>query len=572
VAGDAVLTMTDAQRHTNSTISILAWLEDTLREERQVVGLALARQHVALMKQLAPQLEGVHWKGDPPVRKEPFDFAVLSNGQVSRRSDFSYTSKPGPGEQWKELGIRVEQGTWNEEGVKQADNQEPPSSVSKVVSSHWAIGSEDNESGPQRLPKEDGMLVMNAVAADPAMEVPEVEMEQRSFCWMYRKLQDIVSGPYFEGTFAMLILINILIMAIESQYIGIESGYEVGYPGSKNQATETWPGADTAFEIVEWIFGVLFTLELIVKFSCIGCHFFKEVWNTVDLIIVLSWLATAIGDMNLPLDPMLLRLARLARLLRVLRLVRTVRAFDSLYLMTTSMTGSFSVLVWSVVILFLVLMMLAFLLQQLTMKYVRDDSAPNEGRKEVFKYYGSFARCMLSMFEITLGNWIVPCRALVENVSEWYMLFFLAHKLVIGFSVVSVITAVFIQETFKVATTDDRIMIMNKERGRKTNAAKIGALFEHEGAGDYIDFEQIKNVLANPEKRIRLAAMELDVRDPRTFFSLLDKDGDGQISFDELLDGVARLKGQARSYDVLSLQSSTVELKELVQELRQRFV
>merc|ERR1712008_196450 len=99
---------------------------------------------------------------------------------------------------------------------------------------------------------------------------------------------------------------------------------------------------------------------------------------------------------------------------------------------------------------------------------------PPENRKEVYKYYGSFARSMLTMFEITLGNWIVPARALVENVSEWYMLFFLAHKMIIGFSVVSVITAVFIQETFKVATTHDRIMIMNKERGRKINAAKMG--------------------------------------------------------------------------------------------------
>merc|ERR1712008_393994 len=197
---------------------------------------------------------------------------------------------------------------------------------------------------------------------------------------------------------------------------------------------------------------------------------------------------------------------------------------------------------------------------------------PPENHKEVYKYYGSFARSMLTMFEITLGNWIVPARALVENVSEWYMLFFLAHKMIIGFSVVSVITAVFIQETFKVATTDDRIMIMNKERGRKINAAKIGALFGHSGAGSFLDYDHINSVLADPEARIRLAAMELDVRCPRTFFSLLDKDGDGHISFDELLDGVSRLKGQARSYDVATLQSRLVELKNSLQELIQKLV
>merc|ERR1719191_1989783 len=97
--------------------------------------------------------------------------------------------------------------------------------------------------------------------------------------------------------------------------------------------------------------------------------------------------------------------------------------------------------------------------------YLRDqDNSATPGGIQVFRYFGSFARSMLTMFEITLGNWIVPARALVENVSEWYMVFAIFHKLVIGFSVVSVITGVFIQETFKVATSDDTLMLIQKNR------------------------------------------------------------------------------------------------------------
>merc|ERR1719229_54353 len=117
--------------------------------------------------------------------------------------------------------------------------------------------------------------------------------------------------------------------------------------------------------------------------------------------------------------------------------------------------------------------MIALVLQQFLESYVQDESNPEDRRMEVFKFYGSFSRSMLTMFEITLGNWMPPCRALVENVSEWFMLIFLTHKLVIGFSVVSVINAVFVQETFKVATSDDRIMLMLKQRARKTHMNKI---------------------------------------------------------------------------------------------------
>merc|ERR1719336_3266904 len=143
--------------------------------------------------------------------------------------------------------------------------------------------------------------------------------------------------------------------------------------------------------------------------------------------------------------------------------------------------------------------MLALLLQTLLEVYILDEQKPKAARLEVFKFYGTFARTMLTMFEITLGNWMPPCRALVENVSEWWMLFSLTHKLVIGFSVLSVITSVFIQETFKVATIDDRIMMMSKECASKTHIRKIGALFEHadnDGDGN-IGCEEFHDVLAD---------------------------------------------------------------------------
>lgn len=51
---------------------------------------------------------------------------------------------------------------------------------------------------------------------------------------------------------------------------------------------------------------------------------------------------------------------------------------------------------------------------------------------QVFLYYGTFSRTTLSMFEILFANWAPACRVLVENVSEWFSLFFLAYRCDIG--------------------------------------------------------------------------------------------------------------------------------------------
>merc|ERR1719410_718917 len=212
--------------------------------------------------------------------------------------------------------------------------------------------------------------------------------------------------------------------------------------------------------------------------------------------------------------------------------------------------------------------MLSLFLQSLLEAYILDENKPEVKRMEVFKFYGTFARTMLTMFEITLGNWMPPCRALVENVNEFYMLFSLAHKLVIGFSVVAVITGVFIQETFKVATTDDKIMVMSKERASKTHKNKMDALFNYadEDGDGFLNPDEYAAVLADPEVRTWLAAMELDVRDKETLFGLLDTNMDGMISRQELVEGVGRLKGGARSIELVSVQKSSRELLKILRK------
>jgi hypothetical protein len=385
-------------------------------------------------------------------------------------------------------------------------------------------------------------------------------------------LERWVNSPHFESAFAALIVLNTLVMAVEAQYRGIDSGYNLGYPGSNAAATDVWPWADTFFEGAEWFFGIIFSVELLFKLITLRKRFCYEFWNMVDFTIVAAWLFSSLGTVQLPIDPMLLRLARLARLLRLLKLVHSIQACDSLYLMTTAMTGSMSVLFWSVGILVIVQMMIAFVLQQLLESYVKDESNSEDQRMEVFKFYGTFARTMLTMFEITLGNWMPPCRALVENVSEWYMLFSLTHKLVIGFSVVSVITGVFIQETFKVATTDDRIMVMSKERARSTHTKKMTALFnsaDADGSG-FIDYDEYAEIFTNPEVKTWLSAMELDVSDLEMIFELLDTDRDGRLRLSDLIDGVSRLKGNARNTDMMALHHRNHELMDLIGKIEAR--
>merc|ERR1719172_428822 len=122
-------------------------------------------------------------------------------------------------------------------------------------------------------------------------------------------------------------------------------------------------------------------------------------------------------------------------------------------------------------------MMLALLLTQILFEYLNDESISLDDRRAVFEYFGTFSRAMLSMFEITLANWPPVCRLLSENVSEYFMFFAVCHKLTIGLAVVGVINGVFMQETFKIASSGDGNIMREKERQMNLQVLPL----DHEG-------------------------------------------------------------------------------------------
>eukprot|EP00930_Biecheleria_cincta_P093149 TRINITY_DN8332_c0_g1_i3.p1 TRINITY_DN8332_c0_g1~~TRINITY_DN8332_c0_g1_i3.p1 ORF type:complete len:697 (+),score=134.64 TRINITY_DN8332_c0_g1_i3:56-2146(+) len=379
----------------------------------------------------------------------------------------------------------------------------------------------------------------------------------------------------FDTAFCAVIVLNTIMMGVEIQYKGIHAGYVIGFPRYLLSGEETWPGAREVFDASDTFFGSLFSLELFLKAISFRMKLFLNPWNYLDIVIVLSFIYEQIlGD--LPVDPMPLRLARLARLLRLLRLVRTIQGFDALYVITTALRGSLSILMWSFALLFILQLMFAFFLNQMVMNVVLDETTPGAVSDKLFAYFGTTTRAMLSMFELTLANWPPIARMLQDDVSEWYVVFSVMHKLSIGFAVTGIINGVFMQETFKVAASDDIIMMRQAERKRTLHMKKMLRLFKHaDSSGDgNLGRSEFRGVMTNPGVKSWLAAQELNVAEPDLLFELL-KNSDDEITAEGLVAGVARLAGSARSFDLVALKEehkrSDEALREMLQMTRTTF-
>ncbi|CAK9043780.1 Sodium channel protein type 11 subunit alpha (NaN) (Sensory neuron sodium channel 2) (Sodium channel protein type XI subunit alpha) (Voltage-gated sodium channel subunit alpha Nav1.9) [Durusdinium trenchii] len=377
------------------------------------------------------------------------------------------------------------------------------------------------------------------------------------------KLKACLKHPAFDITMSAIIVMNAVMFAFEAQYKGFELAHQLDL--TEDSALLLWPGAMEVFEVAELIFGIIFTAEVALKIFVEHLRFFREGWNWLDFIVVFVWLFGKTGQ-SLPVNSQILRLGRLFRLLRMLRLVRQMKEFDALFLMTTAIRSSFMVLGWTIILLFVCQMLCALVIQQTLFGFYFDPKheASFQDQQDVFVYFGTFTRSLLSLFEMTLANWPPVARLLMEHVTEFWMPVCLFHKLTMGFAVVGVINGVLMQETFKVAHMDDTVMVREKQRAMRAHLAKMSLLFqEADTSGDgRLDLEEFKSILDDYEVKIWLAAMDLDVSDVEELFFMLDDGGDGRLSAEELVKGVAKLRGAARAMDLRKIHRLSSDLQE----------
>jgi hypothetical protein len=159
------------------------------------------------------------------------------------------------------------------------------------------------------------------------------------------------------------------------------------------------------------------------------------------------------------------------------------------------------------------------------------------------------------MYELTMANYPPVARLLTEEVSNWFMLPCLLHKLTLGFAVVGVINGVILQETFKVAASDDAIMIRQHQRAEQRFRSRMEELMKALDVNNdqKLDLEEFVSIATNPDISAWLCAMGIETYDLQTLFSLVDSDGSGEITTDELIAQFCRLRGPSKSVDLHAL-------------------
>jgi len=373
-------------------------------------------------------------------------------------------------------------------------------------------------------------------------------------------------------TAGLLIAMNTLVSFIHLDYKGYLINVDYGSVLDSPQNVGGWPGAEPAFEFLEYLFASFFLCELTLRLWYFRCTFFLDKLNILDGGVVMvtsvdTFILANVLDGQGSANLGFIRIIRYCKLVRTLRFVRAMQLCSPLRVLIRTILSSFASLFWSMVILGAFMLMSALFLCQTLQDYIRDPTQDIEQRRWVNQHYGSATKAVWTMFEITFsGGWPNYTRRIIDHVSPLYSVFFFIYVAGVVFSVIRIITALFLKDTLAVAANDQEMMMQQKAKAQEKFASKLREVFmEADESGDgTVNKEEFESLIHNPRARAGLSAMELEMHEVEGLFQLLD-DGDGTVSFDEFLKGVVKLKGQARSQDVLAILH---ESKKLMHALR----
>eukprot|EP00408_Alexandrium_pacificum_P042070 CAMPEP_0171260668 /NCGR_PEP_ID=MMETSP0790-20130122/55574_1 /TAXON_ID=2925 /ORGANISM="Alexandrium catenella, Strain OF101" /LENGTH=295 /DNA_ID=CAMNT_0011729005 /DNA_START=9 /DNA_END=895 /DNA_ORIENTATION=- len=255
--------------------------------------------------------------------------------------------------------------------------------------------------------------------------------------------------------------------------------------------------------------------------------------------------------------------------MRIMKVLKSSDRFSSLFLLYKSLIASRQALVWSVLLLLTTMTCFGMLMNQLMYTYLADNRVSLTDRREVFEYFGTFSRTLITMFELTIGNWAPPTRVLMAKVGEGWGLFVVAYRGLLCFALVNVTAAVFITETNRVASSDDEVMMMQKQRMQRSNSKKLKDVFhELDDSGDgFVSWDEFELLLQDDLMRQFLATLELEVGDLEELFRLLDS-GEGQVDCQEFIKGINSIRGQAKNIDLRMVLKLVKKINASVEQLQ----
>eukprot|EP00927_Polykrikos_kofoidii_P057797 TRINITY_DN5198_c0_g1_i2.p1 TRINITY_DN5198_c0_g1~~TRINITY_DN5198_c0_g1_i2.p1 ORF type:complete len:576 (+),score=75.51 TRINITY_DN5198_c0_g1_i2:101-1828(+) len=383
-------------------------------------------------------------------------------------------------------------------------------------------------------------------------------------------MRQIETSSVFESVCAGVILANALYMAVDADL---------------TMRTTLGVANYQAHEFVEWTFTFFYAAELALRIFVHRGMFFcgsGRRWNLFDTALVLTalqeHLSSLIAVSSMSSNLSYLRVLRLLKLLKLLRVIRLLRAFRQLRLVLNSLLGAMQSMVWSVVLCVTVIFLFATTFVQALSQHLSTNAFDQTDIDVIELRWSSVLVAMSTLWMAVTGgvDWAELISPL-EVAGVHYHIFFILYVGLFLFVVSNSITSLFLDSALQYAEKDHHQVIQDQLRRKREYMNKVMTIYaemDADGSGD-VTYEEFCTHMSHPHMMAFAASLDIDTSDLQQFFSILSNNGTTAVDMETFVVGCIRLRGSARSMDVIALslsqKSAASEHKDFVRFCKNEF-
>jgi len=236
--------------------------------------------------------------------------------------------------------------------------------------------------------------------------------------------------------------------------------------------------------------------------------------------------------------------------------------FRRLGLMMTSVSASLSALAPAFVLLILLIYLFGICIMQGIINHV--DHNPQSALLGRIEYrFGSVGTTMKTLFmSVTSGLSWIDCLEILEGVGPLYDMIFLFYIGFVQICVLNIVTGVFVDTVHQMYRPEREEMVQREISKRKQVLKLIRNIFEDadEDFSGTITWEEFEDCMSDEQILMYLSSLEIDIKQAREIFEIIDSDGSNEVGIDEVVIGFLEMKGAAKGADVVILRNNVTKL------------
>lgn len=357
-----------------------------------------------------------------------------------------------------------------------------------------------------------------------------------------------------DTVMGIFVVINIVLMIQETDFVA--TCVTAGKPGV----------ACVPFWMVSmnWLLLFVYTLEVGLRMFVLRGGFFFIGWNLLDLGIVLVGLAG--GVLHHAEDFARLQLLRIVRVARVLRVAKLLNRFPTLKNLIMGFSGAMQAMFWGLLLILLLLTMWSILAVEVIhpiniQLYAEDD------HNWCAEAFSTVLRATLLFFQTLVAgdSWGQCAIPIINKAPLLYVIFALSLVTVqLGFT--NLVLAVVVDKAAEAREGNKESQLEEKRKGEARSIEmwrEIMRRVDTDGSGT-VNMEELLEGFQDPTVRTSLELLNIGKDDFTQLFDLLDKDGSGDVRYEEFVAALHNAFSQdPRLYMMMvRLQLSRMEAKQ----------